>query len=365
MTGQLGLALIAILLGAVAGVLLFVPFVAVSYRRHGGLSPTRATLWAAALVYGWAVWVYTLLPLPAPDSIACVGYNTDPLQFVTDLSAAVTRDGMSLRALATDSLVLQLALNVLLFMPLGFFVRVLGRRGVVTAAVCGLVLSAIIETTQLTGVWGLYSCAFRVFDVDDMLTNTVGAVLGSLVALLVRARAPWEAVDVEALASRPVSKTRRLIGMLCDWFGLTLTTFAATVAVRAFILFQFGHEALLRNDSLTSRLGTTVALVLWLGYTVVSGTTVGDAAVQIRYTRARLGGRRAALVRFAAGIGGYGLLELLPQPWTIFATLFAAAAVVFALATTSGRGLPGVVLGARVVGTPRTGRVRRRERAGA
>ncbi|WP_454115939.1 VanZ family protein [Microbacterium aurum] len=54
---------------------------------------------------------------------------------------------------------LQLALNVLLFVPLGFFIRVLGGRGVVVALLAGLGVSLVIETTQLTGVWGLYPSA--------------------------------------------------------------------------------------------------------------------------------------------------------------------------------------------------------------
>ncbi len=69
---------------------------------------------------------------------------------------------------------LQVALNVLLFLPLGFFLRVLGGRGILIAGLAGLVVSGIIETTQLTGVWGIFPCAYRVFDVDDLIANTSG-----------------------------------------------------------------------------------------------------------------------------------------------------------------------------------------------
>ena len=139
-------AAIAVGLGVLVGILLFVPFVAVSYRRRGGLTFGRFALWAAALVYFLAIWTYTLLPMPASNDYACAGVNLDLAVFIGDLRAA--------RSL-TDFAVLQLALNVLLFVPLGFFLRVLGGRGIVVAFLAGLGVSFVIETTQLTGVWGL------------------------------------------------------------------------------------------------------------------------------------------------------------------------------------------------------------------
>ena len=64
-------ALVASLAGVLVGVVLFVPFVAASYRRRGGLSAWRFVAWAAFLVYFFAIWTYTLLPLPDPDAIRC------------------------------------------------------------------------------------------------------------------------------------------------------------------------------------------------------------------------------------------------------------------------------------------------------
>ena len=49
--GQLFSGAVALGLGAVVGLVLFVPFVAISYRRRGGLSLGRFVIWGAALVY--------------------------------------------------------------------------------------------------------------------------------------------------------------------------------------------------------------------------------------------------------------------------------------------------------------------------
>lgn len=136
---------VAIGLGVLVGTALFVPFVAVSYRRRGRVTLGRAALWAAALVYFLAIWTYTLLPLPDAKTYRCAGVNLDVLAFVDDLRSAHS---------LTDFAVLQLALNLLLFLPLGFFLRVLAGRGILTALLVGFGVSLVIETTQLTGVCG-------------------------------------------------------------------------------------------------------------------------------------------------------------------------------------------------------------------
>lgn len=42
---------------------------------------------------------------------------------------------------------------------------------------CGIGLTLLVELTQLTGAWGLYPCAWRKFDVDDLMANALGVAL--------------------------------------------------------------------------------------------------------------------------------------------------------------------------------------------
>lgn len=42
----------------------------------------------------------------------------------------------------------------------------------------GLALTIAVEFTQLTGLWGFYPCAYRQFNVDDLLLNFLGVVAG-------------------------------------------------------------------------------------------------------------------------------------------------------------------------------------------
>lgn len=349
MTGdQLTNALLAIGLGVVAGVILMVPFVAISYRRRGALTLGRSLVWASVLVYFWAIWTYTLLPLPAPDALVCVGTNTQPGAFLHDLADAYRDAGGSARALLTSPVVLQLVLNVALFVPLGFFVRWLGGRGILTAALAGLGLSCVIELTQLTGVWGIYDCAYRVFDVDDLLMNTAGAVLGSLLAMVVPRRHLGMDRSPDADLPRPVTKPRRLLAMLLDVVGSTILAFAVAVPVQAWLLYVVDDRDTALETTLSSDVGAWVALATWLAVVLATGRTVGDLAVRLRY-RTQQPTALARALRFVTGIGGYLLLGLLPDAWLWTTWLYALAALVAVLATRHGRGLPGLALRADLI----------------
>jgi hypothetical protein len=87
----------------------------------------------------------------------------------------------TLRGYRYDSsdLVIYLLGNVALFVPLGFFGYLALRRLIVVATLCALV-SVGVEILQLP-IWT------RSSDVDDVLTNTTGGVLGALAGVIVLA----------------------------------------------------------------------------------------------------------------------------------------------------------------------------------
>lgn len=68
--------------------------------------------------------------------------------------------------------------------PLGFLARAVFKRGLFTSTLIAFSVSFAIELTQLTGLWGYYPCAYRIFDVDDLITNTLGGLIGATIALV-------------------------------------------------------------------------------------------------------------------------------------------------------------------------------------
>lgn len=91
-------------------------------------------------------------------------------------------------ALRTPEQILQLALNVILYIPLGLFLPCCFRLfekvryTVLTAFLC----SVCIETIQ-----GIFHIGF--FEVDDILNNTLGAIIGVLLYQLVaKVKERWQ-----------------------------------------------------------------------------------------------------------------------------------------------------------------------------
>lgn len=346
-------ALLAIVLGLTAAAVLFIPFVIISYRARGRMGAWWVLGWAASAVYAAALICYTLLPLPASTDYVCRGVQLQPAH---DLIAAV-RQASGLRDLARSMAVWQVALNVVLFLPLGFLLRVRHRRGWFAATGIGLTVSAIIETTQLTGVWGLYPCAYRVFDVDDLAANTLGALIGSLVALAFVAPAS----RTRSSAPRPVTRWRRFVGMVCDGMLVVLVPAVTSLAVQMAL-------AVIAPDALEGCGRVVFVFVVWglplivqLGWVLVTGGTFGDWAVLLRTRRAgRLPAWLGRPVRFLTGSGALGALSLLDAAQMIWGDLSAGwaaraawtlvvASLVGLWAVPGARGLSGWLSGTTVV----------------
>jgi hypothetical protein len=126
----------------------------------------------------------TLHPFPDPAALDCPIPSTKP-QLRPFLFWTVIQDA---RRAAGDGLgwllnqhVASSAMNLALCGAIGW---ALSRHalGLGAAVLLGLGLSLLVELTQLTGIWGLYPCAYRQFDVDDLLLNTGGVAGGFALA---------------------------------------------------------------------------------------------------------------------------------------------------------------------------------------
>lgn len=348
--------LIAILFGSMTLVVILLPLIAQNYRRFGRLTPSRIVAWGAFTVYVIALGTYTMLPLPSDTHYECVSPRLSPGASLSDIAEY---DTSSFAALAANPGLWQILFNVLLFAPLGVFMRLLWGRGVVATTLLGSCISILIETTQLTGLWGIYPCAYRLFDIDDIITNTLGALLGALLALAFRLR---PIAPSGPLGPRPVTFWRRLLGMLGDVF---VSSFLATVGSIGWAVFLSSTrvangEAGARASELQgagsalaeTTAGLAFALAVQLVLVLCTGRTIGDFIVNVRYEAASAPWLLARSLRFLGGIGGYLLLtapqlEVAGLGW--LAPGYALTLAIWALATRDRSGLAGRLSGQRVV----------------
>jgi len=72
--------------------------------------------------------------------------------------------------------------NVLMFVPLGIFLPLMSKKtdGFLKVTLVGFVASLMIEISQL-GVMLLFFASKRVFDIDDLIANTLGAATGYII----------------------------------------------------------------------------------------------------------------------------------------------------------------------------------------
>jgi glycopeptide antibiotics resistance protein len=178
-----------------ASLLLTVPILAVIYRRYHALHFTSAFGAYLVVLYLLALLCFTLWPMPDNPAAFCASHHLhaqiNPLEFLKDVSSG------GLYA------ILQIVMNVVFFVPLGFIMSRVFRWKFRVALPMSFACSLFIETAQLTGAFGLFPCSYRLFDIDDLLWNTLGAVLGFLCAVIVARWLPMRSPAQEGVVTRP------------------------------------------------------------------------------------------------------------------------------------------------------------------
>lgn len=141
-----------------------------------GVSPGRALLALSALF----VVFLALHPFPGPGTLDCaeggVPPRLTPFQFL-DAFIELWRRGAGLGVWATDLTVTSTIMNVVFFALVGAALRTETRSWAVAAGFA-CALTAFIEASQATGLWWIYDCPYRQFDVDDLMLNVAGVLIG-------------------------------------------------------------------------------------------------------------------------------------------------------------------------------------------
>ena len=268
----------------ILAVVMVVPFSLVAYRRRGRLGWRRAVVFFTFLYCAVAAFFLTLMPLPRDPQAVCQAFPQAahpqwvPGNFVSDFTREAHGHYGPAALLANPSLY-QVAFNVALLVPLGFFLRYYTGRGLAAATAAGLGMSLMFELTQGTGVWGLYPCPYRLADMDDLLLNTSGAMLGWLLAgPALRVLPDLVAHDEVALRSTDVVFGRRLWALAFDAVASVTTSVVAT-----FGWWHVGGTAVQ-----AAALAPLVTTVVWF---VVLPKLSGGATLGKRLVRITLVGR--------------------------------------------------------------------------
>lgn len=263
------------------------PYVVIQYRRYGSLRGRRILAQTSFVLYMACAWALVLAPFPPTQAAACARANPaqlEPFRWVTDMQNAWTYSGGSWRDLLTNAPLAIRLFNVALTIPFGVFLRRWFRRGFLLTTVAGFGLSLAFELTQLTGIWGIYDCAYRSFDVDDLIANTFGAAVGWVLAPAIFLLPRRAAHDDLHVVPAHAGVFRRFIALVLD-----LGIWALTYSVALFL------SSLLSAAGALNAAPRTVIFSLWLitflGLFVIvpatsGGATVGKYLVRLSTARA-------------------------------------------------------------------------------
>lgn len=127
--------------------------------------------------YLCCLFALVFLPLPSLEAAEHLSYQIQwiPFQFVADLARE-----KSLRV------IIQVLLNILMTVPFGMYLNYYWKLDLGKVVILSLALTAFIEIGQLTGLFFLYQGSYRLCDIDDIMANTCGGILGYMVVERIR-----------------------------------------------------------------------------------------------------------------------------------------------------------------------------------
>lgn len=225
------------------------PYMIMQYRKYGAMLLTRIIIVYSLILYLLCAYFMVILPLPKEDvSRLQQTMQLVPFHFIDEIRQ---RQLTSFTAFIRSPQVYQAFFNLLLTLPFGVYLRYYFNKKWYHAVIYGFLLSLSFELLQLTGLLGYYRYPYRLFDVDDLIINTLGSLCGFIVAPLCSLFLPSrQQLDERAYAKgKQVSMIRKLLAFGVDYIIVLLATvvidqfdmsFSYLLTYGFMVLFYFG-----------------------------------------------------------------------------------------------------------------------------
>lgn len=210
-----------------------IPFILSQYHKYGSIHKLRVFIVYSFILYMITVYFLVILPLPKLSEVT--NKMTDMMQlvpfsfigdFIQETSFVITNPNTYLKALK-EPCFYTVIFNVFMTVPFGMYLRYYFKCNLKKVIVFSFLLSLLFEITQLTGLYFIYPGPYRLFDVDDLIVNTLGGVLGYYLMGFFRKLLPSrEKIDEDSYqAGEVVSGLRRITIFSLDFFLFTFITF--------------------------------------------------------------------------------------------------------------------------------------------
>jgi len=258
------------------------PYMLFQYHKYGSINSYRTILIYSFLLYLMCAYFLVILPLPSMESVRKMttpNYNLEPFHFIKEIlnkTSFHVSDFRTYFPTMKNPAFYEAFFNMLLTVPFGVYLHYYFKCDFKKTACYSFCLSLFFELTQITGLYFIYPRSYRVFDVDDLIINTLGGCVGYVIAFLLLKFLPTrEEIDEKSIQKGSnVSILRRSLSLLLD-----MTLFFLT-------LFCFCY--LLRNVTALKIVflsGSIIFFLLYFGIIpiILKGSTMGMKFLKLKF----------------------------------------------------------------------------------
>ena len=258
--------------------LITLPYIIYNYNKFGSILLIRTILIYLFVLYLLSAYFLIIMPLPKIESVKKLTTEVQLIPF--DLLKNIIRtvhfdykDISTYGQIFKNAYVYQTIYNFLLMVPFGMFLRYYFKCKFKRVVLFTFLLSLFFELTQLTGLYFIYPHAYRLFDVDDLIVNTLGGIFGYLITPIFTKLLPTrEELDLKSYKKgSKVSSTKRIITFIID----------ITIAI-AFVGIELGIDYLF-NYSYNYLIYIFISLLIFFNIIplITRGKTIGYCITNI------------------------------------------------------------------------------------
>ncbi len=230
-----------------------IPFILGQYHKYGSIHKWRVVIIYSFILYLITAYFMVILPLPSIEEVSKLttpSMNLIPFSFVEnflDNTSFVWNQPQTYLKALTEPCFYVVAFNIVLTIPFGMYLRYYYQCSLKKTIFLSFLLSLFFELTQLSGLYFIYPRSYRLFDVDDLILNTLGGVIGYFIMGLFSSFLPSrKAIDARSYEiGLNVSGLRRITLFFLDLFlfviclGLAVLLFSPSypVITTAFVYY--------------------------------------------------------------------------------------------------------------------------------
>ncbi len=229
----------AIIVFPFIALLFSLPFVLHQYHKYGSINPLRVLIVYSFILYMITIYFLVILPLPNREEVVFKPnmVRLIPFKFISDLvresSFVLSNPSTYLKAL-TEPCFYTVIFNIFMTIPFGMYLRYYFKCNLNKTIWISFLLSLFFELTQASRLYFLYPHPYRVFDVDDLIMNTLGGIIGYFIMGIIDNFLPTrDEIDKESFKDgEVVSGLRRTTVFGLDLFIYLFITIFLSLCVR-------------------------------------------------------------------------------------------------------------------------------------